>query len=179
MNTAVIELLAKRRTVRHFTDQEVPDEAIAALLEAAFYAPSYLNRRPAHFVVVRNKEVQQRLGSTLSVRPYVQDASAVIVLSADPELSTAWPADLAAAGENILIAATGLGLGAAWVGNPFGAAWDTRESEIRELLAIPDKMRILGLIAIGYAAEHPEPHTKDGSWDNLRVHYGTFSDYRL
>ncbi len=171
MNHNVIELLAKRRTIRHYTDEPVPEETIVALLEAALYAPSYLNRRPAHYLVVQDKAVRERLGAILSVRPYVQQASAVILLLADPELSLAWPADLAAAGENILIAATGLGLGAAWVGNPFGAAWETREAEIRELLDIPDRMRMLGLITVGYAAESPDPHTKQEVWDNLRVHY--------
>jgi len=178
MNADVIGMLAKRRTIRRYTDERVPEETIAALLEAAFYAPSYLNRRPAHCLVVEDKEVQQRLGAILSVRPYVQQASAVIVLLADPELSPVWPADLAAAAENILIAASALGLGAAWVGNPFGAAWEMREAEIRELLGIPDHIRTLGLITVGHPADHPEPHTKASSWDSLRVHYGSFAGFR-
>jgi len=178
MNADVIGMLAKRRTIRRYTDERVPEKTIVALLEAAFYAPSYLNRRPAHFLVVEDKQVQQRLGAILSVRPYVQEASTVIVLLGDPELSTAWPADLAAAAENILVAASALGLGAAWVGNPYGAAWETREAEIRELLGIPDRIRTLGLIAIGHPADHPEPHTKAASWDPLRVHYGSFAGFR-
>jgi len=175
MNDNILDLLRKRRTVRKFTDQKVSDEQIVALLEAAFYAPNYLNRKPWHFLVVQDKDVQNILGSILGVRPYVQEASAVIVLLGDPQLSSAWQLDLAVAGENIAIAATAMGLGSAWVGNPHSAAWDVTEQKIRELLDIPKHIGVLALIAIGYPAQAPEPHTKEERWDVSRVHYGKFS----
>lgn len=175
MNDNVLELIRRRRTVRRFTQEEVPEEQIAALIEAAFYAPTYLNRRPWHFLVVRDKAVQQNLGSILGVRPYVQEASAVIVLLGDPEISSAWQLDLSAAAQNILIAATSMGLGAAWVGNPHAPAWGITEGKIREVLDIPSHIGILGLIAVGYPAQTIEPHSKEERWDVTRVHYGKFS----
>jgi len=178
MNSKVLGLLRERRTIRKYTDEEISEEQIVALLEAAFYAPSHLNRKPWHFLVIRDKGVQEKLGAILSVRPYVQEASAVIALLGDPQLSTAWELDLAAASENILVAATAMGLGSAWVGNPHGAAWDSRAEQIRELFAIPEYIGILGFVTIGYPAETREPHAKVQSWDVARVHLDRFSNLR-
>jgi nitroreductase len=114
----------------------------------------------------------------LGVRPYVQEASAVIVLIGDPDVSNAWEADLAAAGENIALAATAMGLGLAWVGDPASVAWDVTEKKIKELLGIPARMGILCLQAVGYAAKEVEPHTKEERWDDSRVHYNKFSNLK-
>jgi nitroreductase len=178
MATDILDFLAKRRTIRKYEDRPVPEEEIAALIEAAFYAPSYLNRRPMHILVVQDKEKQTRLGEILGVRPYIQQASAVLVLLGDPERSNSWQVDLAASAENVLLAATGMGLGSAWVGNPYGAAWDSRVNQIQELFSIPDSMGVLGLLCVGYPAEEKEPHTKAETWDISRVHYGRFSSLK-
>lgn len=178
MTTDVINLLAKRRTIRKYQEKPVPEEEIVALVEAAFYAPTYLNRRPFHILVVQDHDKQASLGDILGVRPYIQEASAVIVLLGDPELSNSWPVDLAAAAENVLIAATGLGLGAAWVGNPHGASWDDRSAKIRELFDIPEHIGLLGMLTVGYPAEEKAPHTKNEIWDASRVHYNKFSNLR-
>ena len=175
MNTDVMDLLARRRTIRRYSGEEISDQDLAPLIEAAFYAPSYLNRRPMHLVIVRDKQVQEQLGSILSVRPYVQEASAVFALLGDPQISNTWEIDLAAAAENLLIAATGLGLGAAWVGNPHGAAWSSRVAEVRKLLAIPEHLGVLGFIAVGHPDEEKKPHSRAADWDTTRVHFNGFS----
>lgn len=175
MNADVMELLARRRTIRRYVDKKIPDGDLAPLIEAAFYAPSYLNRKPMHLVVVRDKQVQEALGGILGVRPYVQEAAAVFALLGDPQISNTWELDLAAAAENLLIAATGLGLGAAWVGNPHGAAWPDRSAEVRKLLAVPDHFGVLGLIAVGYPDEAKEAHSRATDWDATRVHFDEFS----
>lgn len=177
MNLDVMDLLAGRRTVRRYSDQPISPAELESLLLAAFYAPSYLNRKPGHFLVLQDKELQEQLGSILGVRPYVQQAAAVIVLLGDPAISNSWEIDLAAAVENILIVATGLGLGAAWVGNPHGAAWETRVDQIRDLLDIPKHIQMLGLVTVGHPDEEKESHSPT-EWDETRVHYDRFSNLR-
>lgn len=175
MNGDVLDLLRRRRTIRRYTDENLTDEQINALLEAALLAPSYLGRKPGHLIVIRRKDLQERLGTILSVRPYVQQAAALVALLGDPEISNSWEVDLAAAAENILLAATGMGLGSTWVGNPYGIAWEDREKEIRQVFHIPESIRVFGFIAIGYPAERIEPHTKEDVWDETRIHYDQFS----
>ncbi|MCJ7619893.1 MAG: nitroreductase family protein, partial [Anaerolineae bacterium] len=75
MEKDVLEVIKKRRTVRSFTDEEVSDEQVDTILEMAMYAPTYMNRKPWHFVVIRDKDLQTKLGETLGARPYVQQAA--------------------------------------------------------------------------------------------------------
>jgi nitroreductase len=176
MTAQIVELLAGRRTIRRYTNESIPDQTVAEILQAGLEAPSYLDRRPQHFVVIRDKDVQEQLGSILSVRPYVQDAAVVIALLGDPRASSTWDLDLSASAENMLMAASGLGLGAAWAGNPRGAAWDDRVAQIRELLNVPDEIGMLGLITIGHPAETKPPHSRDEVWDANRIHFGLYNN---
>lgn len=53
--------LRRRRTVRHYSNEDVPQEIIDACIEAAGTAPNGANRQPWHFVVVRDAEVKSRI----------------------------------------------------------------------------------------------------------------------
>ena len=55
------ELLKSRRSVRKYTDQQVPDELLDAVLEAALYAPSGMNTQNTVMVAVRDKETRDQL----------------------------------------------------------------------------------------------------------------------
>jgi nitroreductase len=73
--------------------------------------------------------------------------------------------DCSAATENLLIAAAGLGLGAAWCGvHPR----QDREKGLRSLLGIPQRVVPFALIPIGWPAE--EKRSSD-RYDSSRVHY--------
>ena len=50
------EVLEKRRTIRDFSDKEVPDEVLEKILSAAFKAPTNDHLRQFEFIVVRGKE---------------------------------------------------------------------------------------------------------------------------
>jgi nitroreductase len=172
MGKDVLDVIKKRRTVRAFSDEEVTDEQVEAILEMGMYAPTYMNRKPWHFVVVRDKELQERLGETLGVRPYIQQASAVIAVYGDPDVSNTWHLDGCAAIENMLIAATALGLGSAWAGSPGNLAWGQAEEVMRDALKVPSGFRALSLVCLGHPAKMVVPHTKDERYDKKRVHYG-------
>ena len=53
--------MRRRRTVRDYAPEPVPDEVIDACVEAAGTAPNGANRQPWHFVVVRDPEVKRRI----------------------------------------------------------------------------------------------------------------------
>ncbi|MCB0117238.1 MAG: nitroreductase family protein, partial [Caldilineaceae bacterium] len=54
-------LMSKRRTVRHFSEEPVPQAVIEACLQSASTAPSGANMQPWHFVVVGDPEIKQRI----------------------------------------------------------------------------------------------------------------------
>jgi nitroreductase len=174
----VLDVIRKRRTVRAFTDEEVSDEQVETILQMAMYAPTYMNRQPWHFVVVRDKELQKSLGETLGVRPYIQQASAVIAVYGDPNISNTWDLDGCAAIENMLIAATALGLGSAWAGSPGNLAWGEAEQLMKDALKVPAGFRALSLVCLGHPVKMVVPHTKDERYNKTRVHYGTWRELK-
>jgi nitroreductase len=165
-----IDDLFARRSIRQYTDEPVSDEDIQALLEAAMAAPSAGNRKPWHFVVVRDAALREQIAASHPHAKMVSQAPVCIVPCGQPSLSFAdrsdfWIQDLSAATENILLAATALGLGSVWCGvHPV----QERVAEAREILGIPDDVIALCYIAIGHGAEDKEPRTQ---YDEERVHW--------
>jgi nitroreductase len=92
----------------------------------------------------------------------VYEAPLVIVVCGDAkEAEKYWVQDCSAATENILLAATALGLGSVWLGVHPRLE---RKEALRQLFELPDNIEILSMIAIGYAAEtKPERTQYDAS----------------
>lgn len=181
MNEVVLDTIRKRRTIRKYTDQEITGEQIDTLLEMAMSAPNRLNRQPWHFIVIRDKSLQKKLADFLGLHPYLEQAPVLIAAAARPSLSSTWAMDLSAAIENMLIAATAMGLGTAWVGEPDGVLWTMGEEMLSEALHIPSELgvRIPALIAVGYPAEERRPHGRQDRFDQTKVHYDVWEGRKL
>ncbi len=181
MEECVFNTIRKRRTIRRYTDQEVTDEQIDTLLEMAMCAPNRLNRQPWHFFVVRDKELQKALADHLGLHPYLETAPVMIAVGARPELSPTWQMDVSAAVQNLLIAATAMGLGTAWVGDPDSVLWEAAEEMLHDALHIPVHLglRIPTLIAVGHPAEERSPHGRHDRFDPNKVHYGLWESRKL
>ncbi len=174
-NQATLEVLRSRRSIRQFTDGDVGPEEVDTLLELAMCAPNRLDKQPWHFVVMRDKAQKKEVADLLRVHPYLETAPVVVAVCGLPSVSPTWIMDVSAATENILIAATAMGLGAIWIGNPATALWDRFEETLRRLLAIPrSDIRIPALVALGHPAQHLPPHGRHDRFDRTKVHYGTW-----
>ncbi len=140
-----------------------------------------LNRQPWHFIVIRDKDLQKKLADFLGLHPYFETAPVLIAAAARPEVSTTWRMDVSAAIENMLIAATAMGLGTAWVGEPDSMLWGMAEEMLRDALHIPTELgvRIPALIAVGYPARERPPHGKHDRFDRTKAHYGVWEGRRL
>ena len=172
MSENVLDVIRKRRTIRKFTDQELSREQIDTLLELAMCAPNRLNRQPWNFVVVQDKALQKQFADILRIHSYIETAAAVIVVGASPSLSSTWAMDSSAAIENMLIGASAMGLGTAWVGSPDTVMWSLLEEGLHDSLAIPCDVRIVSLVSVGYPAQERPPHGREDRFDPLKVHYG-------
>ena len=153
----MLDLIKRRRSIRQYTSQDVSDEQLQQLLEAAMAAPSASARDPWHFVVIRDAATRQKLSQTHTFSDMAARAPVVIAVCGDEQMSRHWVADCAAATENLLLAVTALGLGAVWVGVYPGAE---REDHVRAVLNIPAHIRVLCLIPIGHPAEDKPPRTR-------------------
>ena len=163
------EVLLKRRSVRKFTEEIVPQGFIEELLIAAMSGPSACNRRPWEFYVVTNEQVIQELRG--ASRFTNMSAKLAIVVAGNlanalpAQMAEYWLQDCSAAVENILLRVTDLGLGAVWCGlHPQEKA----ANKVAELLNAEESIVPLGLLWIGYPAEEPEARTQ---YEESKVHY--------
>ena len=155
------EALEKRRSVRKFTGEAVPEELVEELLHAAMSAPSACNRKPWEFWVVTEPETLEKLRKASRFTNY--EAKLAIVVAGNlsralpMQLGDYWIQDCSAATENILLRAVDLGLGAVWCGiHP-----QKRPVErVRELLGMTEKQIPLNIIFLGYPGEVPEPRDR-------------------
>lgn len=160
-----LDIIFARRSIRAYTNDPVPEEEIRRLLEAGMAAPSSRNLRPWHFVAIRDRGTLAALAAAHPHGKMLAGAAAAICVCGDTKISPDfWIQDCAAATENILVAAAGLGLGAVWLGcHPR----EERVSAIRAVLGVPAHIGILSIISIGRPGEKKEPRTQ---YEEARVH---------
>ena len=151
-----------RRSIRAFKTDEVGDDLVRDVLEAAMAAPSACAQDPWEFVVVRSSDMRTKLAQGLPHGTMIADSPVGIIVCGDmqraqgSELSYLLQ-DCSAAIENLLLAANTLGLGACWLGvHPL----ETRITHVRKLLDIPEHVIPIAAIALGWPAEAQEPRTR-------------------
>jgi len=163
----IMEAICTRRSIRRYEDRPVPGEAIERLLGAAMLAPSARNAQPWQFVVVDDRSLLDASADICPNAAMVRGAPLAILVCGDLELEKSegyWPIDCAAAVENMLLAAHGMGLGACWCGvypRPH------RMDGLRELFGLPAHVIAHSLVVLGYPAE--ESARKD-RYREERVH---------
>ena len=151
----MLDAIAKRYSCRAYSDEPVDDALIEEIVTAGLRAPSAVNRRPWHIVVVTDADLRARLAQVHSYAGFCAQAPVVFVIGAAPApTDDAWIEDCSALVENMLLQAAELGLATCWVGlrgnDTMGYETETRA---RKVLGIPDGIRLLAQIPCGYAAE--------------------------
>jgi len=174
-----LELFRTRRTIRKFSDQEVTEETLEQLLDAASLAPSRLDVRPLHYLVIQDVDLKAKLAETLRVRPYLEHAPVIIAVCADPQQSPTWELDGSAAIQNMLLAATALDLGGVWVGPKRSQLWEAAMQVLREVANLPESMNVVSFVSIGYPAEEREPYEPGEKLDRRRIHYDRWENLKL
>jgi len=171
----VLEAIKGRRSVRAFTNEPVSEKEIMKLIDAARWAPSAGNIQPWEFVVVRDPDIKRGLSAAALDQTFIEEAPVVIVVCANQLRSGSGYGsrgadlyclqDTAAATQNMLLVAYGLGLATCWVGA-------FQEEEARKVLKIPNGVRPVAIIPVGHPAEKPE--APDRSPISEIIHHETF-----
>ena len=169
------EAIKGRRSIRSFKKQNIPEETIAQLIEAARHAPSAGNIQPWQFIIVRNPTVKNKLVESAQNQHHVKDAPVVIVVCADEKSSSMGYGkrgktlfclqDTAAATQNILLTAYSLGLGTCWIGA-------FNEDEAREAVNAPEGVRPVALIPVGIPDGTPKQ--RDRKTLSQITHYDSY-----
>jgi nitroreductase len=157
-----LSFIFRRRSVRVYSPGAIGDEMVHRLLEAAMAAPSAMTTDPWRFVVVKEPASLAKLALALAGGKMLSSAALAIVVcgeidaALDRQLSYLLQ-DCSAATENLLLAATALGLGACWVGiHPNEEAG----RNTKQLLSLPGSLIPMAAIALGLPGEQPEPRTR-------------------
>lgn len=160
----MLDLFYKRRSIRKYKNIKIEEEKIEKLMEAALLSPSGRNKKPWSFVFVENKELINKLSQSKETgAQFVKDASLVIAILGDSELSDTWIEDSSIAITFIQLEAESLGLGSCWVQIRDRKNNDGVESEefIKKLLEINSNNRVEALISIGYPDEIKESYKRE------------------
>jgi nitroreductase len=170
----ILDIIRRRRTIRKYTEQDVSDDQIHTLLTAGMSAPSMFNRRPWHFVVIRDPATRATIADSLRLNRNLTGAPVLIGVLADVGRSPTWRLDLSGAVQNILLAATGLGLGTAWINAIDVTLSDEASHALYETLSIPEHFQLFAFINVGYPAEERPAHEATPYFASTRIRYDTW-----
>jgi nitroreductase len=165
------DLMMKRRSVRLFKDQEIPESMIEKLLDAAIHAPSGGNIQPLSLILVRSIEGKKKLAELAGGQPWVRNAPLSMIFCLDFYRIKKWAemcqtefqgeeainhffiayADLMVAAQNVVILAESFGLGSVYVGSI-----QHEIDEIRNFFELPLYVLPLMVLSIGYPKSIPQ-----------------------
>ncbi|MFH1454058.1 MAG: nitroreductase family protein [Armatimonadota bacterium] len=156
---SVLDIIKKRRSVRAYLPDEVSEDKLHNILEAARLAPSARNKQNWKFIVIKDKETKAQVARISGEQMFIADAPVVIAaVSVDPEYNMrcgipAHAVDLGIAMEHIALAAAEEGLGSCWIGA-------FNQDDIKKVLNVPEKYKVVAVMPIGYANDKEVPKSR-------------------
>ena len=178
----VMQNILNRKSVRSYNGEAIPDSVMENILRAAMSAPTGMDIRPWHFVVLTDKSQYETIFEGNHNMKKFMESGAIVVVCADTTVTRAprenpddpaetrpnpmWRDDIAAATENLLLAVEAYGLGACWTAcYPFPETM----APVKKNLGLPAEMVPYAVVSIGYHDGTAQPKDK---WAPARIHYG-------
>jgi len=146
------EVIKLRHSCRNYSNEEIDSEILQEILDAGKFAPSAQNRQPWRYIIIKDKELIKKVAFhsiVSSINFFVKEAPVIIVALGDTDSSLRFNGqeyylvDVAISFQQMMLAAWNRGIGSCWL-----AAFD--EEQLRKLLDIHPKYRIVGLSPFGY-----------------------------
>ncbi len=159
----VLEAIKKRRSIRRFKETPIEDDKLTKILESVRMAPSWANMQCWRLIVIKDQQVKDKISGLSFVESFfaplgykanpakkgLAEAPVLIVACADPLRSgvlwnqSYYMTDIGIAAQNLMLSAHSLGLGSVFIG-----VFD--EEKLKDILKIPQGIRIVGIFPIGY-----------------------------
>ncbi len=155
----ILNLIKNRRSVRKYSSKKISDEVLYSILEAGRWAPCAGNIQNSRFIVVRDFEKKRQIANACLEQEWIDEASVLVVVCSDTESVKKHYSkkgkmyaiqNTSAAIENMLLCATGFGVGSCWIGA-------FSENELKDILEITDEIEIHAVISLGYTESPPLP----------------------
>lgn len=154
---SILDIMVHRRSIRQFTGMPVPEEAVRALIEAVRWAPSAGNLQSRKFLFVFDGTKRKELARAALGQDFIAQAPLAVVACLDRRIAVRYGdrgvnlysiQDVAAAVMNLMLMAQEIGLGTCWVGA-------FNEYDVAELLDLPDHLRPVAIVPVGWPAWVP------------------------
>lgn len=172
----LLDAIYTTRAIRKFQPEPVPLELVARVIEAATMAPSGRNTQPWRFIVIDRTELKDRIGElyregyygsrpgwdqrdenedpSIYLANHLQEAPVIILAcgrlierTSDRQMTLPIYGAVYPAVQNLLLAATALGLGSALT-----TIAANIPDQVRELTDLPEHVRPMALIPLGWPA---------------------------
>ena len=160
----LLDIMLKRRSIREYTDEKIPQEKLDKILQAGLLAPTSRNRKPCEFIVVKNKEFLQKLSKSKSAgSAMLEKADCAVVVAADSDKADTWIEDSSIAMAYMDLMATECDVASCWVQSHLRRTSDEVDSEkyIKGLFELSDNYRIVGILSLGINSNRPPAHALD------------------
>jgi nitroreductase len=154
MDNPVLDAIKKRRTAVRFENTNVEEDKITDILEAGRWAPSWLNKQPWNFIVIKDQETKEQLSEVVPTTfvEGLREAPVCIAVTVDTRQDSFHFVEAGAiAAQNMALAAYSLGLQTSWIGvfdvkNQRNSA----EVKVKKILEIPKNHRVVAILPIGH-----------------------------
>ena len=150
----VFAAISQRSSVRAYKASDIEEDKLKKVLEAARLSPSASNRQDWKFIVVKSKETKKKLAKAAFGQSFIGEA-AVVIVACGTETKTfiacgqpTHTVDVSIACAFMILQAYELGLGTCWIGA-------FNEGETKKILNIPEHVRVVAVIPLGYANQPP------------------------
>ena len=176
MNTNMIDMLQKRRSIRSFTQEKIDEQTVEYLINAALLSPSSMNRRPWEVVVVDDSTLIEKLSQAKEHgSAFAAAAPLLLVIAADTKKSDVWIEDCSIVSILVQLAAHSAGLGSCWIQirNRHTANGESSSGYIKRLCSLPDTYAVESIIALGYPAEDKSQYNLD-ELPREKIHKNSF-----
>ena len=148
----VFETIKNRTSIRKYKQEKISKEKMDILIEAGRLAPTGANQQRFKLIIVDDEDIKKRLSVACNNQTFVGTASHVIAGTTDQDWK--WnQVDLAIVFEHIVLEAFELGFGTCWIGA-------FNENEVKKILNIPENVKIVALLTIGFPDETPEHNSR-------------------
>jgi nitroreductase len=158
----IYKCITTRRSIRKFKDKNIDKDELYLLVEAGMHAPTAGNLQHIRFVVTFDEELIKKISDACMNQEWISTAKGVIVICSQPEKVKEWYGlkgesifaiqDAALAAQNILLAATDIGLGACFISG-------FEQDKMDDLIGVGSDARVEIVIPVGYPDEVPDKKT--------------------
>ena len=143
---AETKLIKSLRSVRQFSDREIPDDVLRDILDTGRWTGSAKNSQPWDLVVVTNRDTLAALSKCGQFAWHLAHANLALALVMRGD--DVWSAmDEGRLMQNLMLAAWAHG-----VGSCIGSIYPEHQQRARELLGIPQNRYLRTVLSIGYPA---------------------------